>query len=301
MASFFDEIARNRLKSIILMLLFGVLFTFIIFFVVLLLGGGIAGLFVGAALVLLYALFVYFTGDKLVLKMSHAKEADKNDYSVLYGIVEGITSAALLPMPKVYIIDDPNPNAFATGRNKKISAIAVTTGLLSMMNKREIEGVIAHETSHISNNDIQFMMIAVIFAGAIGIAAAFIRTMFFFGGMPIGGRGRGNSGIILLIGLIVGLLAPLFAMLIRLAISRRREYMADANGARLIRDPQGLASALKKIQAYTAKPAARPVKNANEISAPLYFSNPLNGKSVSNLFSTHPPIDERIKRLESMY
>ena len=301
MASFFDEIAKNKLRSILLMIAFGLLFSFIIYLVVwLLFGGGVFGLLLGGVLVLIYAVIVYFTGDKLVLKISHANEADKKQYAILYDIVEGLSSASLLPMPKVYIINDPSPNAFATGRNKKVSAIAVTTGLLAIMNKRELEGVIAHEMSHIGNNDIQFMMVAVIFAGAIGIAAAFIRGMALFGGLS-GGNGRNNGGIILLIVLVVGILAPIFAMLIRLAISRRREYMADANGARLTRDPQGLASALKEIQAYTAKPTAQPVKHANEVSAPLYFANPLSGKNIGNLFSTHPPIEKRIEILQNMH
>ncbi len=299
MASFFDEIARNRLKSIILLCLFSLLFVGIILLFTTYLGLGAFGLVIAVGIVLLYAIFIYAAGDKLVLKMSGAKEADPAQYKSLYNIVEGLSAAAQVPTPKVYIINDPNPNAFATGKNKKISAIAVTTGLYSMMDREELEGVIAHETSHISNNDIQFMMVAVVFAGAIGIIAAFIRTMFFFGGM--GGNSRNNNGMILIIALVVGLLAPLFALLVRLAISRRREYMADANGARLTRDPAALASALKKIKDYTAKPQATPVKQANEVTASLYFSNPFRASSVMNIFSTHPPIDERIKRLQSMY
>ena len=299
MASFFDEIARNRFKSVILMFLFSLLFVGIILLFTTYLGLGIFGLAIAVVLVLLYAVFIYAAGDKLVLKMSGAKEADRNQYGSLYNAVEGLSAAAQVAMPKVYIINDPNPNAFATGRNKKVSAIAVTSGLYSMMDRKELEGVIAHETSHISNNDIQFMMVAVVFAGAIGIIAAFIRTMFFFGG--IGGNSRNNNGMILIIALVVGLLAPLFALLVRLAISRRREYMADANGARLTRDPGALAAALKKIKGYTASPQATPVKQANEVTASLYFANPFKASGMMNLFSTHPPIDERIKRLQSMY
>lgn len=298
MASFFDEIARNRLKSLVLMSLFSLLFVGIIFFVTLYFGLGILGLALAVMLVALYALFTYFTGDKFVLKMSGAKEADRNQYKTLYSAVEGLAAASQIPMPKVYIINDPNPNAFATGRNKKHASIAVTTGLLSMMNREELEGVIAHESSHIGDNDIQFMMVAVVFAGAIGIIAAVFRSMFFFG---IGGNNRNNGGILIIVALVVGLLAPLFAMLIRLAISRRREYMADANGARLTRAPKYLADALTKIKAYSANPQAAPAKKANEVTAPLYFSNPLKASSVMNLFSTHPPIDERIRRLQQMY
>lgn len=300
MASFFDEIARNRLKSIILMLLFGLLFfVVILIFGVYLTGSVSFGLFVAVLLVIVYACFTYFSGDKIVLKVSHAKEADKSQYGELYSIIEGLAAAEQVPMPTVYIIDDPSPNAFATGRNKKHASIAVTTGLLAIMDKRELQGVIAHEASHIGNNDIQFMMVAIIFAGVIGLVAVFIRNLFFFGGM--GGNNRNNGGLLLLLALAAGIIAPIMATLIRLAISRKREYMADANGARITRDPAALASALRNIQKYTAKPAARPVRSANEMTAPLYFSNPFNKKSVSSLFSTHPPIEDRINKLEHMY
>ncbi|HUB92335.1 MAG TPA: M48 family metallopeptidase [Candidatus Saccharimonadales bacterium] len=301
MASFFDEIARNRIKSIILLILFGLFFFAIVAIAALYFGfsPGI-GLIIAGVIIILYGLFVYTTGDKFVLRMSGAKEADKAQYSTLYSVVEGLAAAEQVPVPKVYIINDPNPNAFATGRNKKHASIAVTSGLLAMMNKQELEGVIAHEASHIGNNDIQLMMVAVVFAGAIGIIAGVIRMTFFFGGMG-GGGGRNNNGMILLIGLAIGLLAPLFALLIRLAISRRREYMADANGARITRSPSSLASALVKIRDYSAKPQAQPVRHANEVTASLYFSNPFKASSIMNIFSTHPPIDERIKRLQQMY
>jgi heat shock protein HtpX len=301
MASFFDEIGRNKIRSVLLMALFGAFFFLVILLFGVILTGSVAfGLFVAGILVIAYAAFTYFTGDKLVLKMSRAKAADKSQYHDLYDIVEGLAAAEQIPMPAVYIIDDPNPNAFATGRNKKHASIAVTTGLLGMMDKRELEGVLAHEASHVGNNDIQFMMVAIVFAGVIGLIAVFVRSMLFFGGIG-GGNNRNNGGLLLLVALVLGLLAPLFAMLIRLAISRRREYMADANGARITRDPAALASALRNIQKYTARPAAKPVKSANEITAPLYFSNPLNMRSVSNLFSTHPPIEDRIQKLEHMY
>jgi heat shock protein HtpX len=300
MTSFFDEISANRIKSILLMLVFGLIFAGIIFLFVALLGGGILGFVIGGLIVIAYAAFSYFYGSKLVLKMSKAQVADKEQYKQLYDTVEGLALASQIPMPTVYIVNDPSPNAFATGKNKKHASIAVTTGLLAMMNKNELEGVIAHEMSHIANNDIQFMLFAVIFAGVIGLVAAFIRSIFLFG--MIGGSGeRNGGGILLLVGLIVGILAPIFALLIRLAISRKREYMADANGARIIRAPDHLASALKKIEMYEKKPMAQPVRNSNEITAPLYFENPLSKKSFMNLFSTHPPIEDRIKKLEQMY
>jgi heat shock protein HtpX len=302
MASFFDEIARNRIRSIILLLLFFGLFMLIIYLVVEALGGGPLAIIVAAVLIALYAAFSYFAGSKMILKVSGAQKADPTQYHYLYDVVEGLALASQIKMPDVYIINDPNPNAFATGRNKKHASVAVTTGLLSMMSKKELQGVIAHEMSHIADNDILYLMIAVVFAGVIGLVAAVIRSMLFFGGLgAIEGRGRNGGGIIILIALVVGLLAPLFALLLRLAISRRREYMADANGSRLIRDPHSLASALAKIRDYTKNPQARPVAHANDITASIYFANPLSAKSVSNLFSTHPPIDDRIKKLESMY
>lgn len=301
MASFFDEIARNRIKSILMLLVFGAFFCIVITFVSYYFGLSIElGLVISGVVLLIYGLFVYYSGDKFILKTSGAKPADKAAYPTLYSAVEGLAAAQQIPMPKVYVINDQNPNAFATGRNKKHASIAVTTGLLAIMDRSELEAVIAHEASHIGNNDIQFMMIAIVFAGAIGIIAGIMRMSFFFGG-PGGRRNGESAGILLLIGLLVGLLAPFFAMLIRLAISRRREYMADANGARLTRSPQSLASALTKIKNFTPSPMKGPVHNVNQVTAPMYFSNPFKKSSISNIFSTHPPIDERIKRLQNMY
>lgn len=304
MGNFFDEIARNRLKSVLLMCVFSAFFFFVIYLFVLLVGGGLIGLFLGGVLILAYAFFSYFYGSSVILKISGAKEADAAKYPKLYSIVEGLASAAGIKQPKIYVINDPNPNAFATGRNKKSASVAVTTGLLSMMSTEELEGVLAHEISHVYNNDIQFMMLAIVFGGAIGLIAAFLRYSFFFGGF---GESRNGGGYILLIELALAIIAPLIAMLLRLAISRRREYMADANGARMTRDPGALASALQKIKAYdqtpkTAQPAQqRQVHQPNPVTSSLYFSNPLNRESISNLFSTHPPIDERIKRLRQMH
>jgi len=299
-ASFFDEIARNNLKSFVLLAVFALFFIGVIYLVVYTLGGGLFAFIIGAALVIIYAAFSYFEGDRLVLAVSRAKEADQNQYKNLYATVEGLSSAMQLRMPKVYVIDDPNPNAFATGRKSKPS-IAFTSGLLAMMNREELEGVISHELSHVADNDILVMTVAIAFAGAIGLIAAYFRNMIFWGFGFRGRGGRGNGGYLLLIAFVIGLLAPLFAMLMRLAISRRREYMADANGARVTRNPAELASALKKIQAYENNPQAKPVMHANEITASLYFANPFKARSLMNLFSTHPPIEERIRRLEAMY
>ncbi len=299
MSSFFDEIASNNMKSILLLLAFFLLFSFVILVFVSYIGGGPVAFGVGIAMVAAYAAYVFFLGDKLILKMSGSKEADRKQYPGLYEVVGGLAVANQIPIPKVYIVQDPNPNAFATGRNKKSASISVTTGLLNTMNTQELEGVLAHEISHIYDNDIRYMMVAVVFAGAIGIAAAFIRNMFWFGG--IGGRNRQGGDGIIIVALLIGLLAPLFAMLIRLALSRKREYMADANGARIIRNPGALSSALRKIQKYSQDPRSTQVKNVNEVTAPLYFANPLSKANLMNLFSTHPPIQERIDRLEHMY
>lgn len=305
MASFFDEIARNRLKSLLLMAVFFALFTLVIAAVVWLFGGGLFAILVGMAVVAAYAAYAYFFGFKTALWLGGAKqEADRKQYPLLYSTVEALSLAAQIPVPKVYVVDDPNPNAFATGRNRKISAVVVTSGLLSMMDKRELQGVLSHELSHIYNGDIQFMTIAVVFAGVIGIIAVVMRSALLFGGIGMGGgRGRNSEGgaILMILALVLGIIAPFIALLIRLAISRKREYMADANGARMIRDPAALASALKKLQGYSASPRAQPVRNANEVTASMYISNPFNMKGVGNLFSTHPPIEDRIKKLEQMY
>ncbi|MEM0106613.1 MAG: M48 family metallopeptidase [Candidatus Micrarchaeaceae archaeon] len=300
MASYFDEIAKNRYKSLLLFFFLALFFVGIVFLFSLIFGGGLLGLIFSIIIVAIYSIIVLSTGDKLVLKVSKAKPADKVSQTSLYNIVEGLSAAAQIPMPSLYVIDDPNPNAFATGKSKKKASIAVTTGLLSTMNREELEGVLAHETSHIANNDIQYMMIAVVFAGAIGILAAFARNMLFFGGIRI--NERGQAGIIMIaIFIVLAIIAPLVALLVKLAISRRREYMADANGARLTRNPAGLASALMKIKKYEENPKSMPLKTATEATAPLYISNPFKKGSFSNLFSTHPPIEERIKRLQAMY
>lgn len=299
MVSFFDEIAKNRLKSIILMSIFSAIFFLFIYFVVLILGGGPFAYIIGGGFVLLYAAFTYFAGGAVVLKVSGAQKADRSQYPVLFSAVEGLASASQIPVPEVYTINDPNPNAFATGRNKNHASVAVTTGLLSMMNKDELQGVIAHEISHVSDNDIQFMMLAIVFAGVIGLVSAFIRNSIFYG--MFSGNNNRNGGPIILIALVLSIIAPLVALMIRLAISRKREYMADANGGRLTRDPRSLASALKKIQGYASGPNVAPVRHANDVTASLYFSNPLSANSIVNLFSTHPPIADRIKRLEQMY
>ena len=233
----------------------------------------------------------YWYSDKIALAMNHAKEIKEQDNQELWHIVENLSITAGLPMPRLYIIDDPSPNAFATGRDKEHAVVAVTTGLLQILEKNEIEGVIAHELSHIGNKDILLSTVVVVLAGFISIIAnMFLRSMFWGGG-----RGRDNEnggGIMMLVGIVLSILAPIVAMLIQLAISRKREFLADASGALLTRYPEGLANALIKISKVS-----QPMKYANEATAHLFIANPFGSKKVSNLFSTHPPVMARVNAL----
>jgi len=238
----------------------------------------------------------YWYSDKIVLSMSKAVEAKHEEYTDLYHIVENLSITAGLPMPKVYIIEDASPNAFATGRNKEHAVLAVTTGLLRILNKTELEGVIAHELSHIGNRDILLSTVVVVLVGFISILA----NIFMRGSLLGGGRNREKNeagSIFMIIGIIFVILSPIVATLIQLAISRKREFLADASGALLTRYPEGLASALQKISN-----ANIPMKNPNNATAHLYISNPFGGagKKVVSLFSTHPPVEERIKALVGM-
>jgi len=236
----------------------------------------------------------YWYSDKIALTMSRAipvKSKEENPY--LWNIVENLCITAGLPMPKLYIIPENQINAFATGRNPQNSAIAVTQGALSKLENEELEGVLAHELSHIGNRDILVSTIAVVLAGIISILSDFFLRITFWGR---GSRDRNNSGIFLLIGIVLALLAPIGAMLIQLAISRKREFLADATGALLTRYPEGLARALEKIQKDTT-----PMRIASDATAHLWINNPFKKLSgFHKLFMTHPPIEERIKALREM-
>jgi heat shock protein HtpX len=247
-------------------------------------------LYVAIIFSLLMNVASYWWSDKIVLSMVGAKEAKHDEYTELYHIVENLSITAGLPMPKVYIIFDMSPNAFATGRNKDHAVVAVTTGLLQILNKNELEGVIAHELSHIGNKDILLSTVVVVLVGFVSILA----NIFMRGGM---GRGRGDNkggNIFAIIGIIFVILSPIFAKLIQLAISRKREFLADASAVLLTRYPEGLAGALQKISE-----ANIPMQKANNATAHLFIANPFGGagKKVSSLFSTHPPVEERIKAL----
>jgi len=288
--SFFDAINANKRNSLLLM---GVVCGIILALCLVLgyiWGIGYYGLFMGLFIGVIYAIFAYYMGSNVVLALSGAKPLEKKDNPYLFHLVEGLALAAQIPAPKVYIIEDQALNAFATGRDPEHSAIVVTRGLLNAMDRQELEGVVAHEMSHIAEYDIRFMMLTIVMVGLVGFLSEIILRTFIWGG----GRGRkGGSGWIMILGLILAVLAPIIAMLVRFAISRQREYLADATAVRLTRYPDGLRSALQKI-----KDNYRPVKRATETTAPMYFADPI-GKKVAGMFSTHPPIEDRIKRLSS--
>lgn len=255
-------------------------------------------LYLAVAISLIQAYLSYYSGDKIALAVSGAREISEKDDTRLWHVVENLCITAGLPMPKLYIINDPAPNAFATGRDPKHSSLAVTSGLLIMMDKPELEGVIAHELSHIGNYDILVMMIVVVLVSVIAIVSdLFLRLRFF--GFGDDDNNSGGNGIILIISILVALLAPLIAMLVQLAVSRRREFLADSSGALLTRYPEGLIRALEKIGSYSL-----PMRKFSSSTAHLFISSPF-GKtkksiSISNLFSTHPPIEERVKALNGM-
>ncbi|MFH1129334.1 MAG: M48 family metallopeptidase [Patescibacteria group bacterium] len=251
-------------------------------------------LFFAVGISIFMSFFSYWFSDKIVLGISGAKLINHDQAPELYHVVENLCITAGLLVPKIYIIDDPSPNAFATGRNPKNAVIAVTTGLLQTLNQTELEGVIAHELSHIGNRDILLQTIVVVLVGAISlISNIFIRGRMFGGRRSNNNNGGGQAGGILMIaGLVLIILSPIVSTLIQLAISRKREYLADASGSLLTRYPEGLASALEKISQNST-----PLKRANSATAHLYIDNPFKGKKLINLFSTHPPIQERIKRL----
>ncbi|MSQ37739.1 MAG: zinc metalloprotease HtpX [Chloroflexi bacterium] len=241
----------------------------------------------------------YFAGDKLVLAQSGAREIGPDEEKVLHNVVESLALGLGIPVPRLYLIADTAPNAFATGRDPKHASVAVTRGLLDKLDRAELEGVIAHELSHVGNRDIRVMLLVTILVGMVALLADWmLRSMAWGGGGRRRGReGSGGGGIIVVLALVLALLTPLIATLIQLAVSRQREYLADASGALLTRYPAGLAGALRKIAADQ-----EPLEVANKATASLYFANPLKDRSAlfDSLFNTHPPIAERIKRLEAM-
>ncbi|MFW6125845.1 MAG: M48 family metallopeptidase [Chloroflexota bacterium] len=300
-----EQIRSNHIRSVILVVAMGALLVLIGYFVGLaLLGSAIAGLVITLAIWVVMSLLAFFQGDNILLALSRAKKIKRDDHPRLYNIVEEMKIASgLEKMPDIYIIDDPAPNAFATGRNQNRAAVAVTTGLLQRLNRDELQGVVGHEIGHIKNRDVLLMAMCGVLLGTIVILSWFATRWLFFGAL-FGGRRSSSGGggghaqlIVLAVGIALMILAPIFAYLIYFAISRRREYLADASSTLYTRYPEGLASALEKISSSPEK-----LKSANQATAPMYIINPLHkkGRAATDLSSTHPPISERVRILRSM-
>ena len=297
----YEQIASNKRRSFLVVFFFLALIFLLAWLFEQMVGMGTAGLVAAVIIAIAMTIGSYFASDKIVLAMSKARPVTKEEFPYLYNVVEGLTIAAGLPPPRCYVIDDTAPNAFATGRNPKNSVIVVTTGLLDKLNRVELEGVIAHEMSHIKNYDVLLQTLVVVMVGIVALLSDWMRRSFWWGGgrrrSSDKGKGSGGAAIILALALFMAILSPLIAQLIRFAVSRKREFLADANGAMLTRYPPGLASALRKISADR-----EPLEAANKATAHLYIVNPLKDirGPVNRLFSTHPPIEERIAALEKM-
>lgn len=298
----YEQIASNKRKSIFLILFFLVLIFALSWVFAQLFEFGRYAYILAIVIAIAMTFGSYFASDKLVLAVSKAKPISQQDYPYLYNVVEGLALAAGLPKPRCYIIDDTAPNAFASGRNPKNAILVVTSGLLDKLNRVELEGVIAHEMSHIKNYDVLVQTLAVVMVGVVALLSDWILRSFFWGGRGSrrsSSRNRGGDigGIIAIVGVVLAIFSPLIAQLLRFAVSRKREFLADSNGALLTRYPPGLASALKKLDADR-----EPLEVANKATAHLYIVNPLKdlkGKT-NKMFSTHPPIEERISALENM-
>jgi heat shock protein HtpX len=286
----YSAIAANKRNTVLIMAVFVALISAIGYFVSLYFDNTSIIFWVigGAAL---YALIQYFAASSLAIAMSGAQEIEKKDNPRLYNIVENLAITLGIPTPRVYLIEDPAPNAFATGRDPKHASVAATTGILQIMDDRELESVMAHEMGHVQNYDIRVSMIAFGLVSAIGIIADIFMRMFFFGG------NRRNSNdvnpLVFVIGIVVVVLSPIVAALVQLAISRQREYLADATSVVTTHDSEGMIDALEKLETY-----GRPMQKQNTSAAHMFLNDPLKPGLFSRLFSTHPPLPERIKRLE---
>jgi heat shock protein HtpX len=287
----YRAIAANKRNTVIIMAVFLLIIGLLGFVADYLYGGGYT-IFIGTIIgALAYTVFQYFAASRQALSIAGAKPITKSDNPRLYRIVENLAITEGLPMPAVYLVDDPAPNAFATGRDPKTASVAATTGLLEIMDDRELTGVMAHEIGHVKNFDIRVSTIVFGLTVAVGLIADILARMAFFGG----GRNRGGGGgnpLILVFGLVAMLVAPLVAAAIQAAVSRQREYLADATGALTTRDPEALASALQKLGAY-----ARPMRRQNSTMAHLWMNDPMKPGVMDRMFQTHPPIADRVKRL----
>lgn len=290
--SFYDQISANKRKSVFLIILVMIVLIGLIYIIGLAIGADIFLISILAIIIsIVYVLVGYYKSDKIALSSVNAQLADRNLYRQYYHSVEGLTLASGMPMPKLYTMKSDQINAFATGRDPKNSAICVTTGALERLDKQELEGVLAHELSHVANYDIRFMTLTAVLVGMIAIISEiFLRSLFF---RSSGDReGKGNA-VFLIIGIILAILAPILVQLVQLAISRKREYAADASGVKFTRYPRGLMNALKKIK------EDKPMKSPSKITSSLFISAPEKHERDS-LWSTHPSLDNRIKILERM-
>jgi heat shock protein HtpX len=287
----YSNIASNKRRTIYIMAVFLVFVGLIIWIFNKYLGGS-TGVFYGGLIgALLYVIITYYAGAKMALAVNQAHQIQKADNPRLWRVVENLAITDGLPMPRVYIMNDPSPNAFATGRNPNGAAVCVTSGLLDIMDDQELQGVLAHEMGHVKNYDIRVMLVAFALTAVISLLADIMIRITWFGGEDR----DNNNQLFLILGIVAAILAPIVATMIQLAVSRQREYLADATGALTTRYPEGLISALEKI-----KKSGSATRRQNTATAHLFFANPLKGHGITNLFSTHPPIDDRIARLRDM-
>lgn len=286
----YSEIASNKRKTWLIIALFVVIIG-VLGWIVSNIYGNPSFLYLALIVGAVYALIQYFAAAKIAVAMNGAHEVTKKEEPRLYRTVENLAIATGAPMPKVYVIEDPAPNAFATGRDPKHAIVAASRGLLDIMEDSELEAVMAHEMGHVKNYDIRVMLIVFGLVSAIGLIADIIMHMFWWGGDD----DRQPNPVFIALGILAAILAPIVAMLVQLAVSRRREYLADSTGALTTRYPEGLARALEKIRDHGSV-----MRRQNTATAHLFFASPLKGKSLAKLFSTHPPIEDRIARLRKM-
>lgn len=289
----YDFIAANKRKTVLLIVIFTALILALGFVLDQVYESGGAIIFIAVVYSVVTALTGYYSGDKVALKLSGAREVTETDNPYVVRMVQNLCIASGTPVPKVHVINDPAINAFATGRDPEHSSIAVTTGAIEKLENEELEGVLAHELSHIRNYDIRVMTLVIVLVGTVVVISDLVFRSFLWGGGRR--RNREGGGAMMIIGLVLIILSPIIAQLIKLAVSRKREYLADASAALMTRYPDGLAKALEKISAQSA-----PMLRASGATAHLFIANPFRGKSTANLFSTHPPIESRIAALRNM-
>lgn len=295
----YSQISGNKTKTWVLMIGFVIVFILLSWLLGEVSGYG-SGFIVGAfMLALLMNVGSYFYGDQLILLMSRAREANRKEHFDFFTVAENLSVAAGIPKPKLYVIDDTAMNAFATGRDPKHAVVVATTGILTRLDRRELEGVVAHELSHIKNFDIRLMLLVAVLVGTLAFLTDWFLRSLWWGGRGRDREERSSGGILILVGIVLAIITPILAQIIQLAISRQREFLADASGAYLSRYPEGLARALEKLG--KDKEVLEAATNA---TAHLYITNPFKGKDFgawfAGLFNTHPPLEERIKRLRSM-